>query len=431
MRFITCLVAAVALQLPAAVYAQHVSVGGWVNSVDTAGSTITIRTLGNPRTIQLAPNVVIHVNGVVSRLDQIPANGAVSITAERGPTGVLTATQISVRSSGPQPSAAAPPGSVVQGALVGMNVAGNSVTVRTTSGDHVVSLGTAPIMVNGKRGSIRNLALGQTIQVRRNLPTPASTDFITQAVWVLPSRSRVAGYRTSIAAPTTRATARKRTIKHKRKSTAHRSKKASRAQQQARKRHLARARRAESQAVRALTGTAPVTNAAPWGTSAAPVAMGAAPAAVIEPGVIYVVPGAADIAVPPITGVTTSSAPAGIVGTAPVTRSADARTLSAAAASSRAAGIADARRQTSAINGAAASGIPNARNQSVAPSGPLGAGAVPAAGVPDPRFQSLAPAVRGTMPSGFGRPGFVGPRALAPMTAPRATAPAVVAPRAR
>jgi len=85
-----------------------VTVGGWVNGIDNTGSSITIRTLANPRTVQLSPNVVVRINGVVSRLDQIPANSAVSITAERGPTGVLTATRISVSTSGPQPSAAAP-----------------------------------------------------------------------------------------------------------------------------------------------------------------------------------------------------------------------------------------------------------------------------------------------------------------------------------
>src|SRR5437879_3697594 len=162
MRYIHTVVLAAALQIPAAVLAQQVSVGGWVNGVDTANSTITIRTLANPRTVQVAPNAVIRVNGHTARLDQIPANSEASITTERGPTGVLTATQISVGSSGPQPSAAAPPGSVVQGFLVGMNIPNNTLTLRTTSGDHVYSLGTAPILVNGVRGSIRNFRLGQT-----------------------------------------------------------------------------------------------------------------------------------------------------------------------------------------------------------------------------------------------------------------------------
>src|SRR2546423_1640061 len=153
MRYIQSLALAAALQVPAVVSAQQVPVAGWVNRVDTANSTITIRTLANPRTVQVAPNAVIRVNGIVSRLDQIPANSAITITTERGPTGVLTATQINVQSSGSQPAAAAPPGSTVQGTLVGVNIPDNTVTVRTISGDHVIPLGTAPILVNGVRGS--------------------------------------------------------------------------------------------------------------------------------------------------------------------------------------------------------------------------------------------------------------------------------------
>src|SRR5262249_319044 len=157
------------LQVPAVVSAQQIPVAGWVNQVDTANSTITIRTLANPRTIQVAPNAVILVNGVVTRLDQIPANSAITITTEKGPTGVLTAAQVNVTTAGPQPSAAAPPGSTVLGTLVGVNIPDNAVTVRTISGDHVIPLGTAPIFVNGIRGSIRNFRLGQTIQIQRTL----------------------------------------------------------------------------------------------------------------------------------------------------------------------------------------------------------------------------------------------------------------------
>src|SRR4051812_18605875 len=106
MRHIQSLALAAALQVPAIVSAQQIAVSGWVNRIDAANSAITIRTLANPRTIQVAPNAVVLVNGVVSRLDQIPANSEITLTTQKGPTGVLTATQVTVHSSGPQTSAA-------------------------------------------------------------------------------------------------------------------------------------------------------------------------------------------------------------------------------------------------------------------------------------------------------------------------------------
>src|SRR4051794_16334596 len=177
MRWTPYLAVAATLSIPAVVFAQQITVAGWVDRVDTANSTIMLRTLGNPRTIQIAPDAVVRVNGVAARLNQIPQNGDISITAQKDSNGVLHATQINVRSAIAQPSAAAPAGSIVRGILVGMNIPNNNVTVRTRSGDQVVAIGTAPIVVNGVRASTRNLRVGQTIQLDRSLPTPASTDY--------------------------------------------------------------------------------------------------------------------------------------------------------------------------------------------------------------------------------------------------------------
>jgi hypothetical protein len=80
-------------------------------------------------------------------------------------------------------------GSLVRGTLVGMDIPNNSITLRTSSGDHTVPLGTAPIYVNGVRGSTRNLRVGQVIQVERTLPTEASQTYVTQMVRVLPAQS--------------------------------------------------------------------------------------------------------------------------------------------------------------------------------------------------------------------------------------------------
>lgn len=475
MRYIQSLALAVALQVPAIVSAQQISVGGWVNRVDTANSTITIRTLANPRTVQVAPNAVIRVNGVISRLDQIPANSAITLTTEKGPTGVLTATQITVNSSGPQPSAAAPAGSTVQGTLVGVNIPDNAVTVRTVSGDHVVPLGTAPIMINGARGSIRNFRVGQNILIQRSLPTEASTDFVTQMVRVTAPANQVA------AQP---AVVRTRTRSYR---SSYRSRRATTHKQTRKGRRRTASRRQAAQdrfgvrAAEALAGTAPATAVVTTGagtvmTAPPPAATGAvtvaprvvigAPGAVtaaptaVAPGTVYVAP--ADVAVPPVTAVPTApvtAAPTGVIGVGPATIAPDPRLQSGAAAP----GTPDARTQAGASAGSAAIGVGDPRLQSVAPGAavvpgtvPLPGGAVapgtvpvpgaavvpgaaPAPGVPDPRFQSFGPnAVPGVTvpaapgviptpvaPGGFGRPGFIGPRVLAPrpMLAPRVVAP--------
>ena len=108
MRLASCLILAAALLLPAAVEAQSINIAGWVQRVDVGNDTITIRTLDNPRTVPVAPNAVIRVNGVVSTLERLPFNSSITVTAEKGPDGVVRATAISARSVTPQPPAAAP-----------------------------------------------------------------------------------------------------------------------------------------------------------------------------------------------------------------------------------------------------------------------------------------------------------------------------------
>lgn len=189
MRLVSCVSLAAALLIPSAAYAQHITVAGWVQRVDAANAAITIRTLATPRTIPVAPNAVIRLNGALSGLNRLPINASVSIVAEKGPDGVLRATQISAESMTREPAAAAPPGAVVRGRIVGIDIPDNTITVRTTAGDYPVPLGTASIYVNGARGSTRDLRMGQTVEVDRSLPTPASTDYVTQTVRVLPANS--------------------------------------------------------------------------------------------------------------------------------------------------------------------------------------------------------------------------------------------------
>jgi hypothetical protein len=68
-----------------------------------------------------------------------------------------------------------------------MNIPANQITLRTQAGDFTVPMGTAPILINGKRGTTRHLRVGQLIHVERTLPTEGSTDYVTQFVRIMGS----------------------------------------------------------------------------------------------------------------------------------------------------------------------------------------------------------------------------------------------------
>jgi hypothetical protein len=185
MRPILSCILAAALQLPIALYAAPVMVGGWVDRVDGAGATLTVRTFGNPRTIQIEPNAVVRLNGKPVQFDQLPRDSQVTITAEKGPDGTLHAVQIDARGTA-ESTASYPTNNTITGRLVALNIPENRMTVRTATGDFLVPLGEAPILVNGTRGSSRNLQPGQMVQVDRTLPTEASADYVTNSVRIMP-----------------------------------------------------------------------------------------------------------------------------------------------------------------------------------------------------------------------------------------------------
>jgi hypothetical protein len=375
MRPILYFVLAAALQVPTALYAQQVTVGGWVDRVDPASGTLTLRTFGNPRTIQIAPNATVRLNGVVVRLDQLPRDSDVTVIAEKGQDGALHAVQINARGAAGSPAASYPAGSVITGRLVGINIPSNQITVRTTTGDFAVPLAEAPIMVNGARGSSRDLRLGQAIQVERALPTAGSTEYVTQMIRVLPASVRgaaspaagqvragaaatgagVVERGTSIAASRSWAAVRSRTRGYRRTYRSHRASSRHRARRmRSRARHGTRRHwiRRSSAARSSFITTSPASGV---------VTGVAGPSTVVyaNPGVVYVAPGVVSPG-----------------------------TSSAVGAGTAATGAADARRQS----GAASNAAPNPRLQ--LPAQPAGAAPPAAPGRGVPSFGARVPARR-------------------------------------
>jgi hypothetical protein len=446
MRWRSCLAMGMALSLPAIVAAQQVTVAGWVDSVNMADSTITIRTLANPRTIQVAPNAVVQLNGVAVRLDQLPKNSQISIVTEKDSNGVLRATQLSSRATGVQPSAAVQPGALVRGTLVGMNIPNNTITIRTNSGDYPIALSTAPIIMNGIRASTRNLRIGQYVQVERTLPTAASTDYVTHAVRILPAaktttargsatvKSKTAGSRTH----------------YRSQSTFKKSGKTKQARARSKQQVLATTVWKGQRFTPVITiNPEPTTAVVTGGTAVVAPATGVVtgtvtpgtavvPGAVATPGTVAV-PGAVVVPEGVVTTPGTAVVPGAVVttpgtavvpGSAPITATTPGTTATGTtattgtvpqtnAAATGGAGFVD---QGTALNApATAPGTANARAQSLATPGAA------ATAVADPRFQ--APAGAGVAPPGVvtpANPNLVTPGAILPGAA---TAPGVVDPR--
>jgi len=182
--------------LPASTFAVEIVVRGPVARVDPVGGTVTLATQPNPRTIPIDPAAVVTVNGTRVTLEQIPLGGEAFLIAEKDLAGRLHATQITVSQDGPAYSAAYPPGSLIAGIVMGVDAGAGIMIVRTATGYQHVPLGSAPLVLAGRRVPLTQLALGDAVRIHRVLP-PGGTERITDTIWVT-RVERVAGYRATI-----------------------------------------------------------------------------------------------------------------------------------------------------------------------------------------------------------------------------------------
>jgi hypothetical protein len=187
--------------LPASTFAVEIVVRGPIARVDPVGGTVTLATQPNPRTIAVDPAAVVTVNGARVTLEQLPMGGEAFLVAEKDLSGRLHATQITASHDGPAFAAAYPPGSLIAGIVMGIDAGAGIMIVRTAIGDQRVPLGSAPVVLAGRRVPLTQLAVGDAVRIHRVLP-PGGTERITDTIWVT-SAERVAGYRSTIpAAPT-------------------------------------------------------------------------------------------------------------------------------------------------------------------------------------------------------------------------------------
>lgn len=194
--------AALVLGLGIPAHAQRVSTTGFVDRIDAANGVLTLR---SQRQLMINPDAELTINGRPGMLGDIQYNAEVSVLSWRDRGGVLhadvvrvTQTEVSPRVARREPalaprSAAVSPGTVITGRVAGIIPTTGTLILRTPTGFRNVSLGTAPIMLNGRAVTLFDLAMGDRVQVQHQYPTGGLAPLPSVAVVLTPQQ--VAGSR--------------------------------------------------------------------------------------------------------------------------------------------------------------------------------------------------------------------------------------------
>jgi len=196
-------------------------VHGTLVAVDLPNNTITVRTRAGDIVVPLG-TAPIYVNGAPSTIRVLKPGEVVEVERTLPtPASTQYVTRV-VRVMAPAVAAVAsgaattPRGTTTpnpartSGLIVRVNIPSNTITVRTPTGDVLVPLGTAPISVNGTRGSIHDLHTAQAVVVERAAPASPGAPLVVRVVRVVApvstasvgaqrsgGTSRVRSYRTS------------------------------------------------------------------------------------------------------------------------------------------------------------------------------------------------------------------------------------------
>lgn len=184
----------IALGISAPASAQLITSTGYVERVPAEGDAIVVRMGGREQRVAVSPEATITINGRQADLINIPYNARIRMMSWKDRNGNLHASVVRVD----QPftatrSAASQPGTVITGHVAGLYPAESVVLLRTNNGFRQVNLGTAPVMLDGREVSVRDLALGDQIQVQSAYPPGGLLPLPSLAVVLTPQS--VAGSR--------------------------------------------------------------------------------------------------------------------------------------------------------------------------------------------------------------------------------------------
>ncbi len=186
--------AALALGLSAPASAQLITSIGYVDRISDDGGGLVVRMADRMRHITVNPDAEVTINGRPAELSDISYNARVRIMSWQDRANRLHANVVRVE----QPFTATrragiAPGTVISGTVAGLYPSESAVLLRTRVGFRQVNLGNAPVLLNGRAINLRDLALGDEIQVQQAYP-PGGLIPLT-ALTVVTTPQSVAGYR--------------------------------------------------------------------------------------------------------------------------------------------------------------------------------------------------------------------------------------------
>jgi hypothetical protein len=152
-------------------HAARVISRGYVQRVDPASGTITLRKSTGQQTILVVPEAKLTIDGRKGLLNDIMYNARAEILAWRDPFHALRADEVKIlQPRDPTWPASSGPGMLVQGEVVGLISELGTLIIKTPVGNRNVAIGTAPVLLNGRPATLLDLAVGDRVQVQHTIP---------------------------------------------------------------------------------------------------------------------------------------------------------------------------------------------------------------------------------------------------------------------
>jgi len=169
--------------------AQGIRARGYVDRVDLATGAVRLRTYNGHRVVYLMSDAPILWNQREVDLADVPRFAYVEVEGHLGLGRRLMAERMTVlQGLETMPRAALLPGMLTVGQVVGVDINYGALYLRTRSGVRLVRVGTAPIVLRGRRITLADIALGDTVAVQFAAPHPSLWP-VVDLVTVYPDQS--------------------------------------------------------------------------------------------------------------------------------------------------------------------------------------------------------------------------------------------------